>query len=259
MSSGTHTSMRSNLAAGYPPLVEQPHQKSPRNLQQIGRLPGGQFGVHRCQCDGIATGHLVQHLRRSRTAWAGISTDSASAMPNRTGTGSVASLNSASFEAVRAAKTTSLSLTRLVALFSPVRSSIGPPPFRHPTYVANDTNATCDTNERELETPSFGRTSQRLGPAPPFRIRLLPPRTRVQATLEVTVMALILRSIATTFVLAGTLILAGTAGAAEGKHAGMVLIPAGEFTMAAKAGRPEKGRPTSSSCRRSSSTGTWSP
>ncbi len=58
----THTSMRSNLAAGYPPLVEQPHQKSPRNLQQIGRLPGGQFGVHRCQCNGIATGHLVQHL-----------------------------------------------------------------------------------------------------------------------------------------------------------------------------------------------------
>ena len=59
---GTHTSMRSDLAAGYPPLVEQPHQKSPRNLQQIGRLPGGQFGVHRCQRDRIATGHLVQHL-----------------------------------------------------------------------------------------------------------------------------------------------------------------------------------------------------
>ena len=58
----THTSMRSNLAAGYPPLVKQPHQKSPRNLQQLGRLPGGQFGVHRCERDGIATGHLVQHL-----------------------------------------------------------------------------------------------------------------------------------------------------------------------------------------------------
>ena len=54
-------------------------------------------------------------------------------------------------------------------------------------------------------------------------------------------MALILRSIATTFVLAGTLILAGTAGAAEGKHAGMVLIPAGEFTMGREGGPPGEG------------------
>ena len=58
----THTSMRSDLAAGYPPLVEQPHQKSPRNLQEIGRLPGGHLSVYRCQRNGIATGHLVQHL-----------------------------------------------------------------------------------------------------------------------------------------------------------------------------------------------------
>ena len=54
-------------------------------------------------------------------------------------------------------------------------------------------------------------------------------------------MALILRSITTTFVLAGTLILAGTGGAAEGKHAGMVLIPAGEFTMGREGGPPGEG------------------
>ncbi len=55
-------------------------------------------------------------------------------------------------------------------------------------------------------------------------------------------MAPIPRSIAAAFALAGTLILSGTAGsAAEGKHAGMVLIPAGEFTMGREGGGPGEG------------------
>ena len=54
-------------------------------------------------------------------------------------------------------------------------------------------------------------------------------------------MAPILRSFAAAFAL-GTLILSGTAGgAAEGKHAGMVLIPAGEFTMGREDGGPGEG------------------
>ena len=72
-------------------------------------------------------------------------------------------------------------------------------------------------------------------------------------------MAPALRSIAASFALAGTLLLSGAAGtAAEGKHAGMVLVPAGEFTMGREGGPPEEGPPTSSSCRRSTSTATWS-
>ena len=55
-------------------------------------------------------------------------------------------------------------------------------------------------------------------------------------------MAPSLFSIAGSLVLAGTLVLsATTAGAAEGKHAGMVLIPAGEFTMGRDGGPPEEG------------------
>ena len=73
-------------------------------------------------------------------------------------------------------------------------------------------------------------------------------------------MAPTLRSLAAAFTLAATLFLSGTAGsAAEGKHAGMALIPAGEFTMGRTAARAKRGLPTSSSCLRSSSTGTWSP
>ncbi len=55
-------------------------------------------------------------------------------------------------------------------------------------------------------------------------------------------MAPTLPSLAASFTLAGTLILSGTAGtAAEGKHAGMVLIPAGEFTMGREGGPPGEG------------------
>ena len=55
-------------------------------------------------------------------------------------------------------------------------------------------------------------------------------------------MALILRSITAFVALAGTLILAAaTADAAEGKHAGMVLIPAAEFTMGREGGPPGEG------------------
>ncbi len=53
-------------------------------------------------------------------------------------------------------------------------------------------------------------------------------------------MARILRSLAASFVVAGTLILAAAA-AAGGRHAGMVLIPAGEFTMGREDGPPGEG------------------
>ena len=58
--------------------------------------------------------------------------------------------------------------------------------------------------------------------------------------LEGIVMRASLGSIAGSLVLAGSLILSGTA-AAEGKHAGMVLIPAGEFTMGRNGGPPGEG------------------
>ena len=49
------------------------------------------------------------------------------------------------------------------------------------------------------------------------------------------------RSIAICLALAGTLLLCAAEGkAAEGKHAGMVLIPAGEFTMGRDGGPPEE-------------------
>ena len=55
-------------------------------------------------------------------------------------------------------------------------------------------------------------------------------------------MAPTLRPIVMSFALAGTLILSGTAAsAAEGKHAGMVLIPAGQFTMGREGGGPGEG------------------
>ena len=160
---GTHTSMRSNLAAGYLPLVEQPHQKK-SSKPAADRPPAG-WSVRRApvsvrrNCHGPSDPASPEE---AAPAWAGIWTDSASVMPNRTGTGSVASLNSASFEAVRAAKTTSLSLTRLVALFSPVRSSIGPPPsdIQH-TSQTTQTQHVTQTNLSSKHPPS-GRTSQRL-------------------------------------------------------------------------------------------------
>lgn len=55
-------------------------------------------------------------------------------------------------------------------------------------------------------------------------------------------MARILRSLAASFLVAGAVVLSGTAGnAAEGKHARMVLIPAGEFTMGRDGGPFEEG------------------
>ena len=54
-------------------------------------------------------------------------------------------------------------------------------------------------------------------------------------------MAPVLRSLAAGFAFAATIFLSATAGAAEGKHAGMVLIPAGEFTMGRDGGPPEEG------------------
>ena len=54
-------------------------------------------------------------------------------------------------------------------------------------------------------------------------------------------MAPTLRSLAPVFALAATIFLSGIAGAAEDKHAGMVLVPAGEFTMGRDGGPPEEG------------------
>ena len=52
-------------------------------------------------------------------------------------------------------------------------------------------------------------------------------------------MARTLRSLATPLVVGATLILSGAVGsAADGRHAGMVLIPAGEFTMGREGGPP---------------------
>ena len=60
--------------------------------------------------------------------------------------------------------------------------------------------------------------------------------------LEVTVMALTPRSLAASLALAAGIVLSATAaGAADGKHAGMVLIPAGEFTMGRDGGPSEEG------------------
>ena len=55
-------------------------------------------------------------------------------------------------------------------------------------------------------------------------------------------MAPVLRSLTAAFALAAAFVLSATAGnAAEGRHAGMVLVPAGEFTMGRDGGPSEEG------------------